>query len=81
VTVNSFQPVPDGFRVQWRVTNTGEVALGRNAGRGDFYSPMRGNRRWEELQYRGVHFVEAFIIRMRDEVVVGISPPFSVVIE
>ncbi|HVZ16842.1 MAG TPA: hypothetical protein VG897_06985 [Terriglobales bacterium] len=80
-TVNTFQPVPEGFRVQWRVTNTGEVALGRNAGRGHFYSPMRGNRRWEELQYRGVHFVEAFIIRIRDEVVVGISPPFSVVIE
>jgi hypothetical protein len=81
VTVNEFQPVPDGFRVQWRVTNTGEVALGRNAGRGDFYSPIRGNRRWEDLQYRGVHFVEAFIIRMRDDAVVGISPPFSVVIE
>lgn len=81
VTVNKFEPVPTGYRVQWRVTNTGEVALGRNAGRGDFYTPMRGNRRWEELQYRGVHFVEAFIIRMRDEVVVGISPPFSVVIE
>jgi Second Messenger Oligonucleotide or Dinucleotide Synthetase domain/Adenylyl/Guanylyl and SMODS C-terminal sensor domain len=81
VTVNTFQPLPAGYSVQWRVTNTGEVALGRNAGRGDFYTPMRGNRRWEELQYRGVHFVEAFIIRMRDEVVVGISPPFSVVIE
>jgi hypothetical protein len=81
VMVNTFQPVPSGYRVQWRVTNTGEVALGRNAGRGDFYTPMRGNRRWEALEYRGVHFVEAFIIRMQDEVVVGISPPFSVVIE
>jgi hypothetical protein len=49
VAVNKFEPVPTGYRVEWRVTNTGEVALGRNAGRGDFYAPMRGNRRWEEL--------------------------------
>ncbi|MBO1326381.1 hypothetical protein K2X14_16350 [Acetobacter sp. TBRC 12305] len=81
VGVNGGLPLPAGFRVQWRITNTGVVALARNSGRGEFYVAQRGNRRWEELQYRGVHIAEAFIIRSSDNVLVGQSPPFNVVIE
>lgn len=81
VRVNGGQPLPTGFRVQWRITNTGVVALARNSGRGGFYVAQRGNRRWEELQYRGVHIAEAFIIRSSGNVLVGQSPPFNVVIE
>lgn len=33
------------------------------------------------LEYRGVHFVEAFVIRKRDNVQVSRSEPFYVVIE
>ncbi len=79
--VNGGQPVPDGYRVQWRITNTGAVAKARRAERGGYYSPMTGNRRWEGLEYRGVHIAEAFIIRMSDSLLVGQSPPFNVVIE
>jgi hypothetical protein len=42
---------------------------------------MTGNRRWEGLEYRGVHIAEAFIVRMSDSLLVGQSPPFNVVIE
>jgi hypothetical protein len=81
VTVNDGQVLPDGYRVQWRITNTGAIALALGAGRGEFYSPMRDNRRWEGLSYRGVHIAEAFIIRRSDERLVGKSVPFPVIIE
>ena len=78
--VNGGEIVPDGFRVEWRITNTGAEALMRKAGRGTFYTGQRIHSRWEELSYRGVHIAEAFIVRTRDEVLVGQSEPFEVVI-
>lgn len=81
VAVNGGQTLPAEYRVQWRITNTGSVALALKNGRGGFYAPQRDRRRWEELQYRGVHLAEAFIIRMSDDVLVGQSPAFNVVIE
>ena len=74
-------PIPDGYRVEWRITNTGAAALAANAHRGDFYASMRQNRRWEPLKYRGVHMAEAFVVRMSDDVLVAQSEPFGVVIE
>lgn len=81
VGINGGAELPSEFRVQWRVTNTGAMALALRAGRGEFYTPTTGNRRWESLSYRGVHIVEAFILRRADDVLVGRSPPFHVVIE
>lgn len=81
LTVNGGETLPVGYRVQWRITNTGGEALAVGSGRGDFYGPQSGVRRWEELSYRGVHIAEAFVIRTGDNVLVGQSPPFSVVIE
>lgn len=81
VAVNGGQTLPAGYHVKWRITNTGAVALSLKNGRGEFYTPQRGNRRWEELHYRGVHLAEAFVIRNIDNVLVGQSPPFNVVIE
>lgn len=81
LTVDGGQPLSADYRVQWRVTNTGAMALSLRAGRGEFYAPTSGNRRWEDLSYRGVHIVEAFILRRRDDVLVAKSPPFHVVIE
>lgn len=81
--VGSSGPVwPDGFEIQWRVTNTDREATRAKALRGEFY-PSDSNRssRWEQLSYRGLHLVEAFLIRKRDNTLVGTSPPFYVVIE
>jgi Second Messenger Oligonucleotide or Dinucleotide Synthetase domain/Adenylyl/Guanylyl and SMODS C-terminal sensor domain len=69
------------FRVMWRVTNTDEAAALENALRGRFEDPEGDNSRWESLKYRGVHLVEAFIIRKRDERLIGQSDAFRVMIE
>jgi hypothetical protein len=65
----------------WRVTNTDEAAARENALRGRFENPESDNSRWENLKYRGVHLVEAFVIRKRDDKIVGQSPVFRVMIE
>lgn len=68
-------------RIQWRITNTGRVAMAIRAGRGDFYSSDNGTRRWESLKYRGVHLAEVFVLRRRDDAIVATSKPFYVVVE
>jgi hypothetical protein len=80
VSVNEGQSVPPGHTVWWRITNTGSVALGLKKGRGGFEACTSGTRRWEPLEYRGVHLSEAFILRDRDRVIVGQSAPFHVFI-
>lgn len=74
-------PFPDTYKVMWRITNTDVVAEKANALRGDFYSSNEHSVRWERLSYRGVHLVEAFLIRRSDNVQLGKSDPFYVVIE
>lgn len=74
-------PFTDDYKVQWRVTNTDKVASKAGALRGEFYPSDEGTSRSERLEYRGVHFVEAFLIRKRDNRLVGQSDPFYVVIE
>jgi Adenylyl/Guanylyl and SMODS C-terminal sensor domain len=69
------------YRVMWRVTNTDEAAARENALRGRFEKPEADNRRWEQLKYRGVHLVEAFVVRKRDDRIVGQSEAFRVMIE
>ncbi|WP_425090826.1 SMODS domain-containing nucleotidyltransferase [Tropicimonas sp. S265A] len=69
------------FKVNWRVTNTGEEALQDGGLRGSFVDSAADGKRWESLKYRGVHFVEAFVIRKRDGLQVSRSEPFYVVIE
>lgn len=73
--------IADTHRVEWRVTNTGMAAFAQGQRRGDFYGSSTGNRRYESLAWRGVHFVEAFLVRRSDGVLVGQSAPFDVVIE
>lgn len=80
VTINDGLPVPEGYFVRYRVTNTGSVAMSLGKGRGGFEAPQTGNTRWEELQFTGVHLVEAFIIKHSDDKIVGQSPAFHVVI-
>lgn len=80
VVVNAGARLPAGHSVRYRITNTGAVALALKKGRGGFETPQEGNRRWEPLEYRGVHLAEAFIIRDSDSKLVGQSLPFHVVI-
>lgn len=80
VTVNKGAPLPTGNRVKYRITNTGAAAFALGQGRGGFETPQEGTRRWEVLQHRGVHLVEAFVIRDSDDALVGQSAPFHVVI-
>lgn len=74
-------PFPSEHYVMWRVTNTDKAAQKAKALRGEFYESGNNNSRWELLQYRGVHIVEAFLIRKATEVMLGKSDPFYVVIE
>lgn len=78
---NQGLPFPDTYKVEWRVTNTDEVARRANALRGDYYPSDDPGVRWEQLTYRGVHMVEAFLIRKTDKALLGKSDPFYVVIE
>ena len=72
---------PAHYAVHWRVTNTDEAAAAENALRGKIEKPDSDNRRWEELKYRGVHLVEAFIINKRTDRIMGQSEAFRVMIE
>jgi hypothetical protein len=72
---------PSSYKVMWRITNTDEAAARENALRGRFEKPENDNSRWEALKYRGVHLVEAFVIRKRDDKIVGRSSAFRVMIE
>lgn len=74
-------PFTNDYKVQWRVTNTDKAASRAGALRGEFYPSDDGTSRSERLEYRGVHFVEAFLIRKRDNRLVGQSDPFYIVIE
>ena len=69
------------FEVQWRVTNTDVAAFNARQLRGGFEPPHEGNGRWERLEFRGVHLVEAFVLRRRTNELLGKSVPFRVVIE
>ena len=74
------------FEVQWQVVNTDRYAwneAGLRGLRGGFYASEKDKRgvRWETTEYRGVHWIQAFIIRRRDKTCVGRSERFFVVIE
>jgi Adenylyl/Guanylyl and SMODS C-terminal sensor domain len=81
VTSQGLPPSTQDFWVQWRVTNTDEAAFNARALRGDFYESLGGQTRFEELKYRGIHLVEAFVIRKRDDALLAQSEPFRVLIE
>jgi Second Messenger Oligonucleotide or Dinucleotide Synthetase domain/Adenylyl/Guanylyl and SMODS C-terminal sensor domain len=74
-------PFDSSFKVQWRVTNTDRAAYDANTLRGDFYASDSGFFREEDLAYRGVHFVEAFLIGKSDNRLYGKSEPFYVVVK
>jgi hypothetical protein len=80
-TNNVGAPFPNTYKIEWRVTNTDKAAYDARALRGDFYGSDSGFTRSEELAYRGVHFVEAFLVGKDDKRLYGKSEPFYVVVE
>jgi hypothetical protein len=72
---------PSEFETRWRVTNTDREATQARCLRGGFVLSDDGATRWESLAYRGVHTVETFVVRKRDQTLVAQSRPFYVVIE
>lgn len=80
-TTNGTPIFGNDFTTHWRVTNTDEAARKARCLRGGFEKSNDGSSRWEQLEYRGVHTVEAFVVRNRDQRLVAQSEPFYVVIE
>lgn len=79
---NTGLPLSSDYEVHWRITNTGEVAASRQDGlRGQFYKSDEPGIRWEQIEYRGVHFAEAFVVRKRDNLCVAKSGPLYVVVD
>lgn len=73
--------VPKGWRVRWRVTNTGAEAAAKKQLRGDLAKWNKGSTtHWEHTAYVGVHWVEAFVVDTKGWCI-GRSEPFFVVIE
>lgn len=81
VLTNGLPPSPTDYSVKWRITNTDVVAYRAKALRGGFYDSQGGQTRFEHLEYRGIHFAEAFVIRKRDDALVAQSSPFRILIE
>lgn len=69
------------YEVYWRVTNTDREAQRAGCLRGEFVKANDGSSHWEQLAYRGVHSVEAFVVRSRDKALVAQSEPFYVAIQ
>lgn len=71
--------VPKPYQVLWKVKNEGEVAYQRNCLRGQILKSNRGNeKRKENSNFEGAHFVECYIIKdgfcvARDRIDVPIS--------
>lgn len=69
------------LNVQWQVVNSDEDAWRADGLRGGFYESKPRGVRWETTQYRGVHWIQAFVIRKRDRLCVGRSERFFVIVE
>ena len=71
--------VPEPYEVRWQIVNTGRDAMLADGLRGDEFEVSNGSSkhvRWETTEYRGTHWIEAFIIR--DGLCVARSKPFKV---
>lgn len=72
--------IPQGWKIKWRVVNSGEEAARQNGLRGGFEDSGVDGSRWEQTSYLGAHWVEAFLINTRNGTCAGRSERFFVVI-
>lgn len=78
---NTGMPFANGYyKVQWQVVNTDRAAAESNDLRGEFCSSSPPGHRYETTKYRGVHWVQAFLINKRTGLCDGVSERFFVVI-
>lgn len=52
-----------GYTVKWQVVNTGDEAQQENGLRGGFEIEVNSTKRHESTQYRGTHYVQAFLLK------------------
>lgn len=52
--------INEPFDIFWQVVNTGNEAAGKNGLRGEIFKGE--NERWERSEYKGKHWIEAFIV-------------------
>lgn len=69
------------YRVEWLVTNTGDHAQNLGGLRGEYERSQTHGFRAESTQYHGIHFVEAVVINLRKNRIVGRSDRFFVVVD
>jgi hypothetical protein len=73
-------PFPKDYEIRWQVVNTDKAAAADNCLRGDFYRSDTHGYRYEPTKYRGVHWVQAFLVNKRTGLLDGLSERFFVVI-
>ena len=73
-------PFPKDYEVQWQVVNTDKAAASDDCLRGGFYFSDTHGYRFEATKYRGVHWVQAFVVNKRTGDQYGASDRFFVVI-
>jgi hypothetical protein len=71
---------PQDYEIRWQVVNTDKAAAAENCLRGDFYRSDTHGYRYEPTKYRGVHWVQAFLVNKRTGLLDGVSERFFVVI-
>ena len=70
------------FRVVWQVVNSGQEAAAKRHLRGKFEDEESNSaRRWESTAYRGLHWVEAFLVNSRTNQCVARSGRVFVMVE
>jgi SMODS domain-containing protein/adenylyl/guanylyl cyclase-like protein with sensor domain len=68
--------VSNGFSLYWQIVNTGDEAIGAGDMRGKIV--YGGDVRWEDTRYKGVHWVECFIVDDKRKVCTGRSGRYFV---
>jgi len=74
-------PFPSDYFVKWQVVNTDRAAANENCLRGEFSDSNSHGIKWETKKYRGVHWIQAFVVNARTKKLHGASERFFVVIE
>ena len=74
--------IPNTFHIVWQIVNSGQEAINKGDLRGNFeYDETRQAVRWESTAYRGVHWIQAFLINAPTQECVARSDRFFVVVE
>ena len=68
--------VSPGFSLYWQIVNTGDEASAAGDLRGKII--YGGNVRWEDTRYKGVHWIECFIVDDKKKICTGRSGRYFV---